>query len=189
MGYDKRIGQEFLKPGPGWGGSCFPKDTKALVRIAEDAGYDFGLLHGVIAVNEEQLDRVVTKIRTAAGGSVDGVRIAVWGLTFKARTDDLRDSPSLAIIRRLLAEGADVVAYDPTVTRPLRRHRVRRRSVRRVRGRRGARRPHRVGRVPLARPRPRSPTPWPVPAVVDARNLLDRNERAPPGFDYRASAR
>jgi len=119
IGSDKRIGQEFLKPGPGWGGSCFPKDTKALVRIADDAGYDFSLLRGVIAVNEEQHDRVVTKIRTAAGGSVDGVRIAVWGLTFKARTDDLRDSPSLAIIRRLLAEGADVVAFDPTVDRPL----------------------------------------------------------------------
>src|SRR5262249_37132781 len=119
IGSDKRIGQEFLKPGPGWGGSCFPKDTKALVHIADDAGYDFSLLRGVIAVNEEQHDRVVTKIRTAAGGSVDGVRVAVWGLTFKARTDDLRDSPSLAIVRRLLAEGANVVAFDPTVSRPL----------------------------------------------------------------------
>src|SRR4051812_9005402 len=119
IGSDKRIGQDFLKPGPGWGGSCFPKDTKALVRIAEDAGYDFSLLRGVIDVNVEQHERVVAKIRTAAGGSLAGVRVAVWGLTFKGRTDDLRDSPSLAIIKRLNEEGADVVGFDPTVSRPL----------------------------------------------------------------------
>ena len=106
MGYDKRIGFEFLKPGPGWGGSCFPKDTRALVRIAEDAGYDFGLLQGVIPVNDEQFERVTDKVERLAGGSVDGKRIAVWGLTFKARTDDLRDSPALAIIRRLRRRGA-----------------------------------------------------------------------------------
>jgi UDPglucose 6-dehydrogenase len=119
IGSDKRIGQEFLKPGPGWGGSCFPKDTKALVRIAEDAGYDFSLLRGVIDVNNEQRERVVAKIRAAAGGSLAGVRVAVWGLTFKGRTDDLRESPSLAVVHRLSEEGADVVAFDPTVTRPL----------------------------------------------------------------------
>jgi len=115
MGYDKRIGFEFLVPGPGWGGSCFPKDTRALVRIAEDAGYDFELLKGVIAVNAEQHERVVAKVVTAAGGSVDGVRVAVWGLTFKARTDDLRDSPALAVVDRLHQMGAKVSAYDPTV--------------------------------------------------------------------------
>jgi UDPglucose 6-dehydrogenase len=119
MGYDQRIGREFLKPGPGWGGSCFPKDTRALVRIAEDSGYDFSLLRGVIGVNDEQRERVVEKIRAAAGGSLQGARIAVWGLTFKARTDDRRESPSLAIVARLLDEGAEVVAYDPTVTEPL----------------------------------------------------------------------
>jgi UDPglucose 6-dehydrogenase len=118
IGSDKRIGQEFLKPGPGWGGSCFPKDTKALVRIAEDAGYDFSLLRGVIAVNVEQQERVVAKIR-AATGDLRGTRVAVWGLTFKGRTDDRRDSPSLAIIERLLEQGAEVVAFDPTVTEPL----------------------------------------------------------------------
>jgi UDPglucose 6-dehydrogenase len=115
MGYDKRIGFEFLKPGPGWGGSCFPKDTRALVRIAEDAGYDFGLLKGVIQVNDEQFERVTEKVERLAGGSVDGVTVAVWGLTFKARTGDLRDSPSLAIIRRLRSRGAVVHAFDPTV--------------------------------------------------------------------------
>jgi UDPglucose 6-dehydrogenase len=118
MGYDKRIGFEFLKPGPGWGGSCFPKDTRALVRIGEDHGYDFGLLRGVIDVNEEQYERVVAKIEQAADG-LHGRRIAVWGLTFKARTDDLRESPSLAVIDRLRAKGATVHAFDPTRRAPL----------------------------------------------------------------------
>jgi UDPglucose 6-dehydrogenase len=120
MGYDKRIGFEFLKPGPGWGGSCFPKDSRALVRIAEDAGYDFGLLKGVITVNTEQYERVATKIEQAAGGSLDGVTVGVWGLTFKARTNDLRDSPSLEVIARLRERGATTIkAYDPTVTTAL----------------------------------------------------------------------
>ena len=105
MGYDERIGREFLRPGPGWGGSCFPKDTRALIRIADDAGYDFELLQATIDVNEQQLDRMVAKIADAVGGDLAGVTVAVWGLTFKARTDDLRDSPSLAVVDRLLARG------------------------------------------------------------------------------------
>jgi len=119
MGYDHRIGFEFLKPGPGWGGSCFPKDSRALVRIAESAGYDFGLLKGVIQVNDEQYDVVVSKVERLAGGSLAGLVVGAWGLTFKARTDDLRDSPALAVIRRLVARGARVQAYDPTVERDL----------------------------------------------------------------------
>ena len=119
MGYDRRIGFEFLRPGPGFGGSCFPKDTRALVRIGEDAGYDFGLLRGVIAVNEEQHARVVSKVLAQAGGSVEGVTVAAWGLTFKARTDDRRDSPALHVIDRLVDKGARVRAYDPTVHGPL----------------------------------------------------------------------
>lgn len=119
MGYDKRIGFEFLRPGPGYGGSCFPKDTQALVNIADQAGYDFSLLKGVIAVNEEQHERVVAKVARAVGDDLEGTRIAVWGLTFKARTDDLRDSPALAIVERLMKQGADVHAYDPTVREPL----------------------------------------------------------------------
>jgi UDPglucose 6-dehydrogenase len=116
MGYDKRIGFEFLRPGPGWGGSCFPKDTRALVRIAEDAGYEFGLLEGVITVNDEQYERIADKIEAAVdGGSLVGKTVAVWGLTFKARTDDLRESPALAIIARLRDRGALIRAYDPTV--------------------------------------------------------------------------
>jgi len=115
MGYDKRIGHDFLRPGPGYGGSCFPKDTSALVRIAEDAGYDFGLLRSAMAVNEEQFDRVAAKIAALVGGDLTGRRIALWGLTFKARTDDRRESPALHIARRLLAGGAVLQAHDPTV--------------------------------------------------------------------------
>lgn len=118
IGYDKRIGHQFLQPGPGWGGSCFPKDSIALVNIADNAGYEFHLLRGVIAVNEEQFDRVVAKIAAGAGGDLQGKTVAVWGLTFKARTDDLRESPSIAIINRLLAAGATVQAFDPTVHSP-----------------------------------------------------------------------
>ena len=105
-------------PGPGWGGSCFPKDTRALLKIADDAGYSFDLLQGVVAVNDEQFERVTDKIVEAAGGDVAGKTIGVWGLTFKARTDDLRESPSLAIIERLLDKGAKVQAHDPTVPGP-----------------------------------------------------------------------
>ena len=119
MGYDKRIGHEFLKPGPGFGGSCFPKDSRALIRIAEDAGYDFDLMEGVVAVNEEQFGRMVEKTIELVGGSVDGVTIAVWGLTFKARTDDLRDSPALAITDRLRAVGARIKAFDPSISPPV----------------------------------------------------------------------
>jgi UDPglucose 6-dehydrogenase len=112
IGYDKRIGHDFLRPGPGWGGSCFPKDTVALLRIANNANYDFGLLAGVIDANTDQLDRTAEKI---ARGLSQNDKVAVWGLTFKALTNDLRDSPSLEIIRRLLARGLSVTAYDPTV--------------------------------------------------------------------------
>ncbi len=122
MGYDKRIGFEFLKPGPGWGGSCFPKDSRALVRIAEDAGYDFELLKGVIAVNDQQFRLLAERVAGLAGGSLDQAVIAVWGLTFKAGTDDLRDSPAISVVERLLAGGATVQAYDPTVKRALPAH-------------------------------------------------------------------
>jgi UDPglucose 6-dehydrogenase len=113
MGYDTRIGFEFLHPGPGYGGSCFPKDTAALLHTADVAGYDFSLLEGVVEVNRRQHERMITKARRLVGGSLEGVPIGVWGLTFKANTDDLRDSPAVVIARRLLDEGASVRAYDP----------------------------------------------------------------------------
>ncbi len=129
LGYDKRIGFEFLRPGPGWGGSCLPKDTRALVFIGEQAGYDFSFLKGAIATNEEQFARVVDKVARAVArasaapavpgeppaAGLDGAVVAVWGLTFKAGTDDLRNSPALEVVRRLVAAGATVRAFDPTV--------------------------------------------------------------------------
>ena len=129
LGYDKRIGFEYLKPGPGWGGSCLPKDTRALVHIAEQAGYDFSFLKGAIATNDEQFERVVAKVRaavaptlagrdTAGTSEFAGAVIAVWGLTFKAGTDDLRNSPAVEVALRLRAGGAEVRAFDPTVVVP-----------------------------------------------------------------------
>jgi len=115
MGYDKRIGQEFLRPGPGWGGSCFPKDSKALRYIAQEHGYEFSLLDALLEQNAEQFDRVADKVARLAGGSLDGATVAAWGLTFKANTDDRRESPALEVLSRVLAAGARVVAYDPTV--------------------------------------------------------------------------
>jgi UDPglucose 6-dehydrogenase len=119
MAYDHRIGFDYLRPGPGWGGSCLPKDTRALLFMAETGGYDFPLLREVIQTNETQLSAVMTKIRGAVGGSVAGRRVAAWGLTFKAGTDDRRDSPAVEIVRRMVADGARVQAYDPTVTGPV----------------------------------------------------------------------
>jgi UDPglucose 6-dehydrogenase len=115
MAYDHRIGFDYLRPGPGWGGSCLPKDTRALLYIADEAGFDFQLLRGVVATNDVQLDSVVAKVRRAAGGTLDGTVLAAWGLTFKARTDDRRDSPAVEIIGRLVAEGARLQVFDPTV--------------------------------------------------------------------------
>ena len=114
LGMDPRIGDQFLNPGPGWGGSCFPKDTRALVKIAEEQGYDFALLRGVIQTNDEQYERIALKVVDVCGGSVAGKIIAAWGLTFKAHTDDLRDSPSIAILTLLHNMGAHIRAYDPS---------------------------------------------------------------------------
>jgi UDPglucose 6-dehydrogenase len=183
MGYDKRIGHEFLKPGPGWGGSCFPKDSRALVHIADSAGYAFDLLRGVISVNEEQFHRVVAKVRDQAGGSLDGVRVAAWGLTFKARTDDTRDSPAVRIAGLLRDQGAQVRAYDPAVKSP-------------VDGIEPAADPYSVcdGAEVLVVLTEWDEFRWldfdkvaglmAVPRVVDARNLLDKSALERRGFLY-----
>ena len=113
IGLDHRIGPHFLQPGPGYGGSCFPKDTAALIAVANDAGYDFQLLKAVIEADHEQRRRVAEKVRQAAGGGLHRRRIAMWGVAFKAGTDDVRESPALRIARLLQADGAEVVAYDP----------------------------------------------------------------------------
>jgi UDPglucose 6-dehydrogenase len=114
IGMDPRIGSDMLRAGPGWGGSCFPKDTRALVSIAAEGGYDFALLRGVIETNDQHYARIAEKVIAECGGSVDGVTIAAWGLTFKANTDDLRDSPAIKILTMLKSAGARIKAYDPT---------------------------------------------------------------------------
>ncbi|VVJ22043.1 UDP-glucose 6-dehydrogenase (EC [Amycolatopsis camponoti] len=120
MGYDRRIGQKFLSPGPGWGGSCLPKDTSALLQLADSADFEFRLVRAAIDTNSRQHKRMVDKIRLAVTGSRTGslskVKLALLGLTFKAGTDDLRDSPSLAVAALLRQAGADVVAFDPAVS-------------------------------------------------------------------------
>lgn len=113
MGLDGRIGRKFLHPGPGYGGSCFPKDTKALVRIAQEFGVPSRIVEAVIEVNAAQKARMVSKIRKALGGSESDKTLAVLGLTFKPETDDMRDSPSLAIIPKLIENGAIIKANDP----------------------------------------------------------------------------
>ncbi|MGB7860693.1 MAG: UDP-glucose/GDP-mannose dehydrogenase family protein [Acidimicrobiia bacterium] len=116
MGLDHRIGPHFLQPGPGYGGSCFPKDTAALIGVAEDAGYEFDLLKAVIEADAAQRLRVAQKVRQAAGGGLHRRRIAMWGVAFKAGTDDTRESPALRIAEILQADGAEVFAYDPEAT-------------------------------------------------------------------------
>ena len=113
IGLDGRIGRKFLHPGPGYGGSCFPKDTLALVRMAQDLGAPSQIVETVVAVNEARKGGMADKIIAACGGSVAGKTIAVLGLTFKPNTDDMRDSPSLAIIPALQAAGARIRAFDP----------------------------------------------------------------------------
>lgn len=113
IGLDSRIGQKFLKPGPGWGGSCFPKDTKALLSISESFGIPMPLVRAAIESNEKAHKRVVDRAANLFSGQLEGKSIAVWGIAFKANTDDSRDSPALEIINRLVARGAKVKAYDP----------------------------------------------------------------------------
>jgi UDPglucose 6-dehydrogenase len=112
IGSDRRIGTSFLFPGVGYGGSCFPKDTQALLKSAEDKGYDFKILRAVEDVNDRQKERLVDKIE-AYLPDLSGRTIAVWGLAFKPRTDDMREAPAIPIIERLLARGVTVRAYDP----------------------------------------------------------------------------
>jgi UDPglucose 6-dehydrogenase len=109
---DRRIGSSFLFPGVGYGGSCFPKDVKAMLQFAAAKNYDFKILQAVEAVNERQKQRLLEKL-TAHFGALQGKRIAVWGLAFKPRTDDMREAPSVPLIEGMLAAGADVHAYDP----------------------------------------------------------------------------
>ncbi len=112
MGLDDRIGPKFLHPGPGYGGSCFPKDSRAVAQIARDHGLEFKIMDAVIEANEDTRDRMLDKIRDAFAG-VEGKTVAVLGLSFKPETDDIRESPALTIVEGLRAEGATVRAFDP----------------------------------------------------------------------------
>ena len=125
IGSDNRIGRQFLNPGPGWGGSCFPKDSRALIKIAEDYGYNFSMMRGVVEVNDEQRMRMIDKVSRAVGrdhSNLKGVTVGAMGLTFKAGTDDLRESPAMAIIAELRKAGARVRAFDPTTCGELSPH-------------------------------------------------------------------
>ncbi len=194
MSYDRRIGSDHLAPGPGWGGSCLPKDTSALIRIAEDHGYDFALLRKVIESNDQQFERVADHVESAAGGSLDGATVAAWGLTFKAATDDLRESPALAVLRRIRRRGAVIRAFDPTLPDPADGHLIDLGldlcddAYTACEGARAL--------VVL--------TEWPQfadmdlskvaaimanPAIVDARNLLDPDEVRDAGLAYRGMGR
>ena len=113
IGLDKRIGGKFLHAGPGYGGSCFPKDTLALTRTAQEAGRPTRLIETTIAVNSDRKKAMAERIAAAAGGDLAGKKVAVLGLTFKPNTDDMRDAPSLDIVPALLALGAEVCAFDP----------------------------------------------------------------------------
>jgi UDPglucose 6-dehydrogenase len=126
IGSDSRIGYDFLFPGPGYGGSCFPKDVKALVRTAEECNYDFLLLKAVEDVNERQKEVLADKIIKALGSAdeekpLTGRTVACWGLSFKPRTDDMREAPAITIIERLLAAGATVRAHDPEAIKEARK--------------------------------------------------------------------
>lgn len=112
MGSDKRVGNQFLSAGLGWGGSCFPKDVQGMVKVSEDLGYDFGLLKEVIQINEDQTLAFIARLEKRLGG-FNGKRIALMGLAFKPNTDDIRDAKSLVIIDKVLAGGGEVIAYDP----------------------------------------------------------------------------
>ncbi len=113
LGTDSRIGKRFLFPGIGYGGSCFPKDVKALYKTGQDFGYDFKILKSVIEINERQRKSLIPKILNYFDGNLQGKKLAVWGLAFKPETDDIREAPSLVMIEELLKHGADITAYDP----------------------------------------------------------------------------
>ena len=113
MGLDKRIGSKFLHAGPGYGGSCFPKDTLALVKTAEMHNIDMPMVEGVVHYNDQRKIAMATRIKKAMGGDIQGKKIAILGLAFKPETDDMRDSPALSILPQLVADGAQITAYDP----------------------------------------------------------------------------
>jgi UDPglucose 6-dehydrogenase len=113
IGSDERIGKRFLFPGIGYGGSCFPKDVQALVRSSHGVDYDFKILEAVMKVNEEQKLHLLPKVKQYFDGNLLGKHFAIWGLSFKPNTDDIREAPAIYIIKALLGEGATITVFDP----------------------------------------------------------------------------
>ena len=113
IGSDNRIGKKFLYPGCGYGGSCFPKDVKALIKTAEKAGYPMSVLKAVEEVNERQKEVLFNKLMKHFNGDINGKNIAIWGLAFKPETDDMREAPSLILIDKIIAAGGKVKVFDP----------------------------------------------------------------------------
>ena len=113
MGMDRRIGPKFLHPGPGYGGSCFPKDTRALLSFAEESGHELGIVRATIEANNNQLAKMSEKIKSALDLSNNNQKVAVLGLTFKPETDDIRESPSLSLLPDLVRAGVTIKAHDP----------------------------------------------------------------------------
>ncbi len=193
IGSDSRIGSAFLFPGPGYGGSCFPKDVKALMKTSEDHGAPMGVLRAVEDANDRQKHRLFAKVREALGGAVKGKRVALWGLAFKANTDDMRESPALTLIDELTAAGAEVVAHDPAAMHEAERrlgHRITfaKSSFEAIEGADALvvvtdwneyRFPD-FARVKAA---------LRTPVVVDGRNLYDPEKMAGLGFTYRSIGR
>lgn len=122
IGSDPRIGPKFLYSGIGYGGSCFPKDVKALIKTGKELGYELRILEAVEEVNELQKERMFEKIMRHFNGNIQGRRFAIWGLSFKPNTDDMREAPSLVIIDKLLKHGAQVIAYDPVAMNEAKKH-------------------------------------------------------------------
>jgi UDPglucose 6-dehydrogenase len=122
IGYDRRIGHHFLFPGVGYGGSCFPKDVKAVIHTARQHGMAFALLDAVERVNESQKNRLVEKVVAEFGEELRGRRFAVWGLAFKPRTDDMREAPAITVVTGLLERGAEVAVHDPEALNEARKH-------------------------------------------------------------------
>jgi UDPglucose 6-dehydrogenase len=193
MGTDSRIGKRFLFPGIGYGGSCFPKDVKALHKSGKDNGYEFQILESVINVNHKQKTILVPKIRNYFNGNLQGKRIGVWGLAFKPETDDIREAPALYMIDELLRLGAEITAFDPEAME----------NVRRKLGDRISFAPRMYGALEDADALVIC-TEWGVfrnpnfelmkellnaPAIFDGRNLYDTDEMKEQGFHYESIGR
>lgn len=188
IGSDSRIGNKFIYPGIGYGGSCFPKDVKALIRTASDYHYDLRVLKAVEAVNDDQKSLLYRKIEHYFKGELQGKTVALWGLSFKPQTDDMREAPSLVIIKKLLEAGANVKAYDPISMKETKR--ILGETITYVDDQYEAL----IDADCLV-----LVTEWPefkfpnfkivkkllkVPAVFDGRNIYDKSEMSRNGFDY-----